>query len=128
MHAGIWIEILELSRQKQEAMLVDEQIMWSIFEYHVSASQREFTAQGKAIHVFKQIISRLNKDRAHPSEMEEYLGTILGSGCEKFVMKMWYSIICGIRFAEARLERKCKQRQGSMMLLAVEGEYEVVEL
>ncbi|MCL7021876.1 hypothetical protein MKW94_022719 [Papaver nudicaule] len=119
MRAGIWLETLELIRQKQEAGLVDEQIMWSIFDYHVSASQREFIAQEKAIPVFEEIMCRLQKDRACPSEMVEYLEPILGSGSEKIVMKMWYALICGIKLAEDRVEKKLKEGWGSMVLLPV---------
>ncbi|MCL7041795.1 hypothetical protein MKW94_010007 [Papaver nudicaule] len=119
MRPGIWVETLELIRQKKDAMLVDEQIMWSIFDYHVSASQREFTAQEETIQVFEEIMSRLHKDRACPFKMVEYLEPILGSGAEMFVMKMWYALICGIKFAEARVEKKLKRGWGS-----IEGEDE----
>ncbi|MCL7035097.1 hypothetical protein MKW94_018143 [Papaver nudicaule] len=111
MRTGIWIETLEFIRQKKEAMLVDEQIMWSIFDYHVSASQREFTAQEEAIPVFEEIMSRLHKDLACPYKMVEFLEPKLGSGAEKFVMRMWYALICGIKFVEARVEKKINGRR-----------------
>ncbi|KAI3890956.1 hypothetical protein MKX03_019965 [Papaver bracteatum] len=117
MRAGMWIETLELIRKKQKAMPVDEQIMWSIFDYHVSASRREFAAQQEAIMVFEEIMSRLYKDCASPSEMLEYLGPVLGSGFERFVMRMWYALISGVKLAEAGVEKKCKLGWGSMVLL-----------
>ncbi|MCL7050163.1 hypothetical protein MKW94_020004 [Papaver nudicaule] len=120
MRKGIWIETLEFIRQNKEAMLVDEQIMWSIFDYHVSASQREFTAQEEAIPVFEEIMSRLHKDRACPYKMVEFLEPKLGNGAEKFVMRMWYALICGVKFAEARVEKKCNG--GSVVLLPVKDQ------
>ncbi|KAI3940049.1 hypothetical protein MKW92_050339 [Papaver armeniacum] len=117
MRKGIWIETLELVRQKQEAMPVDEEIMWNIFDYHVSASQREFNAQEEAVPVFEQIMLMLHKDRACPSKMLEYLGPILGSGSEKFVMRMWYAVICGVQLAESSVAEKCEG--GSRVLLPV---------
>ncbi|KAI3889601.1 hypothetical protein MKW92_001880 [Papaver armeniacum] len=122
MRKGIWVETLELIRQRKECMLVDEQIMWSIFDYHVSASQREFSAQEEAILVFEEIMSRLHKDRACPSEMVKYLEPIFGSGSEKFVMRMWYALICGVKLAEARVEKKCKRGWESIVLLPAQGE------
>ncbi|KAI3851871.1 hypothetical protein MKW98_019870 [Papaver atlanticum] len=122
MRKGIWIETLELIRKRKESMLVDEQIMWSIFDYHVSASQRELSAQEEAILVFEEIMSSLHKDRACPSEMVKYLEPIFCSGSEKFVMRMWYALICGVKLAEARVEKKCKRGWGSIVLLPAEGE------
>ncbi|KAI3981588.1 hypothetical protein MKX01_007508 [Papaver californicum] len=89
MRRGIWIETLELIRQQKEAGPVDDQIMWSIFDYHVSASRREFTAQGEAIPVMLGIVK-----------------PIPGCGAEKFVMRMWYALICGIKLAEADIKKK----------------------
>ncbi|KAI3878412.1 hypothetical protein MKW98_001827 [Papaver atlanticum] len=120
MRRGIWIETLELIRQRKDAMPVDEQIMWSIFDYHVSASRREFDAQEEAIPVFEHILSRLHKDRASPSKMLEYLVPKLGSaGSEKFVMRMWYALICGIKLAEAGVAKKSER--GSVVLLCNEN-------
>ncbi|KAI3834450.1 hypothetical protein MKX03_032561 [Papaver bracteatum] len=115
MRKGIWIETLELVRKKQEAKPVDEEIMWNIFDYHVSASRRESNAQEEAVPVFEQIMLMLHKDGACPSKMLEYLGPILGSGSEKFVMRMWYAVICGVKLAESRVAEKCEG--GSRVLL-----------
>ncbi|MCL7033181.1 hypothetical protein MKW94_014929 [Papaver nudicaule] len=71
MRPGIWVETLELIRQKKDAMLVDEQIMWSI-------------------------MSRLHKDSACPSKMVEFIEPILGSGSEQFVMRMWYAAVSSL--------------------------------
>ncbi|KAI3936310.1 hypothetical protein MKW92_001573 [Papaver armeniacum] len=120
MRKGIWIETLELVRQKQEAMPVDEEIMWNIFDYHVSASRREFNAQEKAVPVFEEIMLMLHKYRASPSKMLEYLEPILGSGSEKFVMRMWYAVVCGIKLAESRVAEKCDGR--SHVLLPVSNQ------
>ncbi|KAI3878428.1 hypothetical protein MKW98_001843 [Papaver atlanticum] len=123
MQRGIWIETLELVRQRKDDMPVDEQIMWSIFDYHVSeldeqimwsifdyhvsASWREFEAREEAIPVFEEITSRLHSGLASPSKMLEYLEAKLGrDGSEKFVMRMWYAIICGIKLAEAGVSKK----------------------
>ncbi|KAI3851864.1 hypothetical protein MKW98_019863 [Papaver atlanticum] len=110
MRKGIWIETLELIRKRKESMLVDEQIMWSIFDYHVSASQRELSAQEEALLVFEELMLMLHKYRACPSKMLEYLEPILGSGSEKFVMRMWYAVMCGIKLAESRVAEKCEGR------------------
>ncbi|MCL7035095.1 hypothetical protein MKW94_018141 [Papaver nudicaule] len=120
MREGMWIETLEFIRRKKEAMLVDEQIMWSIFDYHVSASQREFTAREEAIPVFEEIMSTLHKDLACPYKMVDFLEPKLGSGAEKFVMRMWYALICGIKFAEARVEKKWNGRR--VVLLPVKDQ------
>ncbi|KAI3853192.1 hypothetical protein MKW92_029661, partial [Papaver armeniacum] len=117
MREGIWVETLYLIRQKQAAGLVD-QIMWSIFDYHVSASRKEFDAQMEAILVLEEIMSRLDKEHACPYKMMQFLEPIFGSsGSEKLVVKMWYSLICGIKIAEARVEKKLKQGWGSLVLL-----------
>ncbi|KAI3936311.1 hypothetical protein MKW92_001574 [Papaver armeniacum] len=120
MRKGIWIETLELVRQKQEAMPVDEEIMWNIFDYHVSASRREFNAQEEAVPVFEELMLMLHKYRASPSKMLEYLEPILGSGSEKFVMRMWYAVVCGIKLAESRVAEKCDGR--SHVLLPVSNQ------
>ncbi|KAI3946271.1 hypothetical protein MKW92_035724 [Papaver armeniacum] len=116
MRRGIWIETLELVRQRKYAMPLDEQIMWSIFDYHVSASRREFEAREEAIPVFEEITSRLHSGLASSSKMLEYLEAKLGSGgSEKFVMRMWYAIICGIKLAEAGVSKK--SQWGRVVLL-----------
>ncbi|MCL7044381.1 hypothetical protein MKW94_015127 [Papaver nudicaule] len=106
MRRGVWIEMLELIRQEQDAGLVGDEIIWSIFDYHASASQREFIAQGKANIVVDQIMRSLSKDRVSASRMTELLQPILGHGSEKFVMRMWYALICGIKILEARVKQR----------------------
>ncbi|KAI3839654.1 hypothetical protein MKX03_011274 [Papaver bracteatum] len=102
MREGICAETLELTRQKQEAAgLAFDQIMWSIFDYHVSASRREFDAQKEAVMVVEGMMSRLNKL----------------SGSEKLVMQMWYALVCSIKIAEARVEKKCPPGWGSSVFL-----------
>ncbi|KAI3946249.1 hypothetical protein MKW92_035702 [Papaver armeniacum] len=116
MQRGIWVETLELVRQRKDAMPLDEQIMWSVFDYHVSASRREFDAREEAIPVFDEIMSRLHNGRASPSKMLECLVAKFGSGgSEKFLMRMWYAIICGIKLAEAGVSKKGEW--GSLVLL-----------
>ncbi|KAI3874299.1 hypothetical protein MKX03_015776 [Papaver bracteatum] len=119
MWEGICAETLELTRQKQDAAgLAFDQIMWSIFDYHVSASRREFDAQKEAVMVVEEIMSRLNKYHASPYEMMEFLEPIFGSsGSEKLVMKMWYALVCSIKIAEAGVEKKLPPGWGSAVLL-----------
>ncbi|KAI3853819.1 hypothetical protein MKX03_000924 [Papaver bracteatum] len=116
---GICAETLELTRQKQDAAgLAFDQIMWSIFDYHVSASRREFDAQKEAVMVVEEIMSRLNKYHVSPYEMMEFLEPIFGSsGSEKLVMKMWYALVCSIKIAEAGVEKKLPPGWGSAVLL-----------
>ncbi|KAI3851912.1 hypothetical protein MKW98_019911 [Papaver atlanticum] len=119
MWEGICAETLELTRQKQDAAgLAFDQIMWSIFDYHVSASRREFDAQKEAVMVVEEIMSRLDKYHASPYEMMEFLEPIFGSsGSEKLVMKMWYALVCSIKIAEAGVEKKLPPGWGSAVLL-----------
>ncbi|KAI3853813.1 hypothetical protein MKX03_000918 [Papaver bracteatum] len=119
MWEGICAETLELTRQKQEAAgLAFDQIMWNIFDYHVSASRREFDAQKEAVMVVEEIMSRLDKYHASPYEMMEFLEPIFGSsGSEKLVMKMWYALVCSIKIAEARVQKKLPPDWGSAVCL-----------
>ncbi|RZC62655.1 hypothetical protein C5167_024393 [Papaver somniferum] len=117
MRQGIWIETLEFMRQKEEAGLVEDEIIWSIFDYHASASQREFIAQGKANTVVDQIMQSLSKDRMSASEMTELLQPIFGHGSEKFVMRMWHSLICGIKLLEAGVKQRGIKKRWPVLLV-----------
>ncbi|KAI3942181.1 hypothetical protein MKW98_003780 [Papaver atlanticum] len=119
MREGICAETLELTRKKQEAAgLAFDQIMCSIFNYHVSASRREFDAQKEAVMVVEEIMSRLDKYHASPYEMMEFLEPIFGSsGSEKLVMKIWYALVCSIKIAEACVEKKRPPGWGSSAFL-----------
>ncbi|KAI3869988.1 hypothetical protein MKX03_010282 [Papaver bracteatum] len=73
-------------KQKSDGLAFD-QIMWSIiFDYHVSASRREFDAQKEAIMVVAEIMSRLDKYHASPSEMMEFLEPIFCSSSDENVV------------------------------------------
>ncbi|KAI3972843.1 hypothetical protein MKX01_019501 [Papaver californicum] len=97
---------LELIRQKEEAGLAEDEIVWSIFNYHASASQREFITQGKDSMVVDLIMPSLSEDRVSASQMTELLQPILGHGSEKFVMRMWHALTCGIKLLEACVKQK----------------------
>ncbi|KAI3851917.1 hypothetical protein MKW98_019916 [Papaver atlanticum] len=106
MREGICAETLELIRQKQEADGLDfDQIV-------------EFDAQKEAVMVVEEIMSRLDKYHASPYEMMEFLEpNFCSTGSEKLVMKMWYALVCCIKIAEARVEKKRPPGWGSGVCL-----------